>query len=459
VSPEFGNGENARPGRRSYPDGSSVSARLNERARRVLPGGNTRTTVYRSPYPVYARSGSGPRVVDADGVERLDFLNNYTSLIHGHAHPRVVAAAGAALAAGSCFGLPTESEIRLAEMIEERLPSCEQVRFTNSGSEAVMMAVKAARAYTGRPKIAKCEGLYHGSYDFVEVSLDSSPENWGEADRPSRVPYSAGTPASVLADVVVLPFNDPEAALRLLEEHATDLAAVIIDPLPNRIGLIPVSPEFLTTIREFCNRAGVVLISDEVISFRVGYSGAQAVFGFQADLTTLGKIIGGGFPVGAVAGRKEIMSVFDPSGGKPAAPHGGTFNANPVSMAAGAAALEVLTPAAVADLNELGRLARERVQATIHEAGVPWRVTGQASLFRILPGSDELVGYRSSWQGSAAASQIRQFTAALLNHGILLDHTGLGCVSTVMTEHEVDALAQAVELALQDIGVPALGAS
>jgi len=444
------------PADRSYPDQSSISASLNARAQRVLPGGNTRTTVFRAPYPIYARSGAGSRIVDVDGVERIDFLNNYTALIHGHAHPSIVRAATSAVANGTCFGAPTESEIGLAEMLVERVPGCENVRFTNSGSEAVMMAVKAARAYTGRPKIAKCEGLYHGSYDFVEVSLDSSPADWGDAVRPNRVPYSNGTPASVLADVVVLPFNESEASLRLLEQNATELAAVIVDPLPNRIGLIPASREYLTTLRNFCTRAGVVLISDEVISFRVGYGGAQAAFGFQADLVTLGKIIGGGFPVGAVCGGRDVMSVFDPTMAKPAAPHGGTFNANPVTMAAGLAALELLTPSAMADLNELGRRARELMQAVIHEAGAPWRVTGEASLFRFLPDQRELVGYRSTWADATSASQIERFTAALLNHKVFVDHGGLGCLSTVMTEADVDVLANAVDLAIRDAHIPTM---
>jgi glutamate-1-semialdehyde 2,1-aminomutase len=412
--------------------------------------------VFRAPYPIYARSGAGSRIVDVDGVERIDFLNNYTALIHGHAHPSIVRAAMSAVANGSCFGAPTESEIALAEMLVERVPGCENVRFTNSGSEAVMMAVKAARAYTGRPKIAKCEGLYHGSYDFVEVSLDSSPADWGDAARPNRVPYSAGTPASVLADVVVLPFNESEASLRLLEQNATELAAVIVDPLPNRIGLIPASKEYLTTLRNFCTRAGVVLISDEVISFRVGYRGAQAAFGFQADLTTLGKIIGGGFPIGAVCGGRDVMSVFDPTIARPAAPHGGTFNANPVTMASGRAALELLTPSAMADLNELGRRARELMQAVIHEAGPPWRVTGEASLFRFLPDQRELVGYRSTWADATSASQLERFTAALLNHKVFVDHSGLGCLSTVMTEADLDVLANAVELSIRDAQVPTM---
>jgi glutamate-1-semialdehyde 2,1-aminomutase len=242
----------------------------------------------------------------------------------------------------------------------------------------------------------------------------------------------------------------------LLEQNATDLAAVIVDPLPNRIGLIPATREFLVTLRDFCTRAGVVLISDEVISFRVGYRGALAEFGLHADLVTLGKIIGGGFPVGAVCGSKDVMSVFDPTMGKPAAPHGGTFNANPVTMAAGAVAMELLTPTALDGLNELGRVARERMQAVIHEAGVPWRVTGDASLFRFVPGDRELVDYRSSRPDATTSDQLERFTGALLNHGILLDHGGLGCLSTVMTDSDVDELTNAVELALRDARIPTM---
>ncbi|MBI4540964.1 MAG: aminotransferase class III-fold pyridoxal phosphate-dependent enzyme, partial [Gemmatimonadetes bacterium] len=283
-----------------YPDPSSASARLFERACKVLPGGNTRTTVFLSPYPLYAVRGHGCQIIDAEGIERIDFLNNYTSLVHGHAHPAIVAAVREQLELGTCFPLPTESEILLAELLCDRVPSVERVRFTNSGSEAVMMAIKAARAFSGRPRIAKCEGAYHGSYDFVEVSLDASPEDWGEADHPRAVRYSKGTPDAVLSAVTVIPFNHVSAAERILSEHADTLAAVIVDPMPNRVGLIPATREFLSMLRRFTSEHGILLIFDEVITFRLGYEGAQQEFGVIPDMTTMGKIIGGGFPVGAV---------------------------------------------------------------------------------------------------------------------------------------------------------------
>src|ERR1700712_243872 len=196
-----------------YPDSRSLSRSLYDRALKSLPGGNTRTTVFMKPFPIYAASGAGCRVQDIDGNEYIDCINNFTSLIHGHAHPALIEAATRQLALGSAFGMPTESEVDLAELLAARLPSVQQVRFTNSGTEAVMMALKAARAFTGRPKIAKCEGAYHGSYDYAEVSLDPTPEAWGR-NAPVSVAYAKGTPDKVLEDVVTIPFNDVEAAVR-----------------------------------------------------------------------------------------------------------------------------------------------------------------------------------------------------------------------------------------------------
>src|SRR5215468_3513188 len=217
----------------------SRSAALWARAQHVMPGGNTRTTVYMAPYPPYAASGDGCWVTDVEGDRRLDCLNNYTALIHGHAHPEIVEATTRRLALGSSFPLPTPEEIELAALLCERLPSAERVRFTNSGSEAVMIAIKGARAFTGRPKIAKFEGAYHGSYDYAEVSLGSTPENWGSLAAPASTAYSKGTPPAVLEDVVVLPFNHLEQAVARIEREARHLAAVLVDPVPNRVGLVP----------------------------------------------------------------------------------------------------------------------------------------------------------------------------------------------------------------------------
>lgn len=423
---------------RAWAHPESLSARLFNEAQRVMPGGNSRTTIYMPPYPPYAASGKGCWVTDVEGDRRLDFLNNYTALIHGHAHPTVVEAAVRQIQKGSAFSLPTPEEVELATLLVERLPSVDQVRFTNSGTEAVMMAIKAARAFTGRPKIAKFEGAYHGSYDYAEVSLSSSPANWGDLNAPASVPYSRGTPSSVLEDVVVLPFNQPKIAVSRIERQAGELAAVILDPLPFRIGLLPAQPEFLSAIRAATAAHGILLILDEVISFRVGYHGAQGMFGVWPDLTALGKIIGGGFPVGAIGGRAEIMAVFDPRTGAPAVPHGGTFNANPVTMAAGLAAMRLLHREAFQRLDDLGAKLRAGIEDCLKRASVPGRVTGAGSLFKIHPMDRECIDYRTARPDETESSRLARVVRSLLNHGVLVSPIGLGCLSTPMGDTEIE---------------------
>jgi glutamate-1-semialdehyde 2,1-aminomutase len=440
---------------RAYAQPASHSARLFREAQDVMPGGNSRTTVFVPPYPPYARDGEGCWIVDVDGERRLDALGNYTALIHGHAHPAITEAATARVRRGASFAMPTSEEIELAALLVDRLPSVDQIRFTNSGTEAVMMAIKAARAFTGRPKIAKFEGAYHGSYDHAEVSLSSGHDDWGPLGEPASVAYSRGTPPAVLADTVVLPFNHPELAARRIEREAGNLAAVLLDPIPNRIGLIRATADFLQTIRAVTAAHGILLILDEVITFRVGYHGAQGLLGIRADLTTLGKIIGGGFPVGAVAGRADVMAVFDPRGGRPAVPHGGTFNANPVTMAAGLAAMTLLDREAFQRLDDYGAKLRVSMNDCFTRAGVPGRVTGLGSLFRIHPMNREAFDYRTAYPEDAEASRLAGIARYLLDHGVLISTTGLGCLSTVMADAEIEWFMEVFAAALRDGASPA----
>lgn len=432
------------------------SAHLYERACKVLPGGNTRTSVFRLPHPIYARHGEGARLIDVDGVERIDFLNNYTSLIHGHRHPLIIEAVVKTLDHLTAVAMPTEAEVELAELLCERVPSFDQVRFTNSGSEAVMMAIKAARAFTGRPKIAKCEGAYHGSYDFAEVSTGPTPANWG--NNPRALPYSNGTPENVLGDVLVLPFNDAAAVQRILNPHSKDLACVIIDPMPNQAGLVPATQEFLGAVQAFCREYGVLLIFDEVVTFRLGYEGAQGEFGAKPDITALAKVIGGGFPVGAVAGRADVMSVFDPSRGKPRAPHAGTFNANPVTMAAGTAAISLLTEDRLDHINRLGDRARKLLTEAFRAARVPGQVTGLGSLFRIHLTNAKITDYRSAYQPPAEHEKLDALVDHILQDGIIISPIGVGNVSTVMTEAEVDRMSEVVFGSLKKLSQGAMAA-
>jgi glutamate-1-semialdehyde 2,1-aminomutase len=433
-----------------YPKDHARSRELYRRALKSLPGGNTRTTVFMRPFPIYAASGAGCRVRDVDGNEYIDCINNFTSLIHGHAHPALIEAVTKQLALGSAFGMPTESEIDLAELLAARLPSVEQVRFSNSGTEAVMMALKAARAYTGRPKIAKCEGAYHGSYDYAEVSLDPAPSAWG-GNAPVSIAYARGTPESVLADVVTIPFNDVEAAVTLIREYGPQLACVLVDPMPNRAGLVPADKSYLQALRQMTREVGALLIFDEVITFRLGFHGAQDLWGIEPDLTTLGKIIGGGFPVGAIAGGKKFMAVFDPTSGKPALPHGGTFSANPVTMRAGLVAMQLLDKSAFARLDAIGQAVRDGIDAAFRKTGVPGRTVGLGSLLKIHFTDRKIRDYRSAYLNEAEIRRQTVFNAGLLNRGILAASYGLMALSLPMTDADVDKIVKAAVASLEEV--------
>lgn len=426
-----------------YPDPQSRSAKLTQRAIQVLPDGGSRSTTRMTPHAIYVKEGHGGKVTDVDGNDLVDFNNNFTSLIHGHAHPGIVKAITEQAANGTAFSFATEAEIELAEMLTTRVEGFDMIRFCNSGSEAVMNAIKAARAFTGRPRVAKCEGAYHGSYDFAEVSLGSSPDKWGDQDQPNSVPYSQGTPGSVLSDVIIIPFNDVERAEAILNAHAQELAGVLFDPVSTQIGLLPPSPEFLDMLVRFRESSGALLIFDEVIAFRQGYGGSQTLMGMKPDLTALGKIIGGGLPVGAVAGSREAMSVFCVDGAKAPLPHGGTFNANPLTIAAGRAAMQDWTPEAVENLNAKGEKAREMLREAIRIANVPGQITGSGSLFRMHVHGRAMASYRDTYPDAQEAQRVVALCQNLIANGVFTSTLGLGCLSTATTDSDMDQLAQA----------------
>ncbi len=365
-----------------YPNPESESARLFTAAQRVLTDGGSRSTIRIAPYSIYAREARGKYIIDVDGNKLMDFNNNYTSMIHGHAHPEIVKAAIDQINRGTGFSFGSEAELALAELLCDRVATFDKIRFMNSGTEAVMKAIKAARAYTSKAKIAKCENSYHGSYDYAEVSLGVEPTDLAAGDPVSR-PYAKGTPQGVLDDVVVIPFNRPDIARRILDENAAELAAVLIDPIGQNLARIPPSDVFLAMVQDFCSANPALFIADEVIAFRAGIGGLQGERDYRPDLTTLGKIIGGGFPVGAVAGSAEVMSVFEANEDKARLPHGGTYNANPVSMAAGHKAMEMLTAAEFARLNRLGDEFRDGMSEVFALTDTDAVAEGQYSIFGI----------------------------------------------------------------------------
>jgi len=424
---------------------TSKSAELFERALKVLPGGVSRNTLLRDPHPVYADFARGCRVTDLDGVEHIDLANNMASLIHGHACPEIIEAVAAQLARGSAFTLATEVEVRYAEHLCSRSPSFEKLRFVNSGTEAIMVALKAARAFTNRPKIAKIEGAYHGVYDYAEVSQAPDPSNWGDAAQPNSVPLTHGTPASTMNEVVIVPFNDAERAIAILDQHADDLACVLLDLMPHRVGLSPADAAYVRALRDWTHRHGVLLVLDEVITFRSEYGGLQSRYDITPDLTAMGKMIGGGFPIGAVAGRSDVMDVMNPRrAGKLLFPHSGTFSANPISMTAGLAAMEKFDTEAVTRLNALTERAMHGIEQAIAETGVAACVTGTGSMFRVHMKAQPPRNYREAYLNADEKRQLTTLLDHLFDAGCLLINTCSATLSTPMTEAEVDTLIAAM---------------
>lgn len=425
-------------------DQTSKSALLYERAMKILPGGVSRNTVLRKPHPLYADHASGCRVTDIEGVERIDFANNMASLIHGHAHPAIVEAATEQLSRGSAFTLATEIEVRYAEHIVGRSDSFEKIRFVNSGTEAVMGMLKAARAFTGRYKIAKVEGAYHGLYDYAEISQTATPSNWGSEMRPEAVPVAFGTPPGVLADVVVIPFNDPDRAIEILEIHRGSLAGVLLDPLPHRVGLVPASDAFVSALRDWTVDDGSLLLFDEVITFRSEYGGAQDWYETSPDLVALGKMIGGGFPVGAIAGRGDVMDVMNPLADKVLFPHSGTFSANPVTMTAGLVAMELFDREAVAYVNSLATRAVEGIEAAIAESGIAACVTGGGSMLRVHMKATPPNNHREAFVTPDESRRLGLLLDHLFDSGFMMINTCSAATSTAMGTEEIDALISAM---------------
>jgi glutamate-1-semialdehyde 2,1-aminomutase len=424
---------------------TSKSAALYERALQTLPGGVSRNTVLRKPHPLYADFASGFRVTDIEGVEYIDFSNNMASLLHGHSNPEIVAAVTAQLQRGTAYTLATEVEVEYAEYLCKRCPSFEKLRFVNSGTEAVMGALKASRAFTGRPKIAKAEGAYHGLYDYAEISQTSKPELWGSEDKPHSVPVAHGTPASALNDVIVIPYNDVDRAIAILDQHKTEIAAILLDLMPHRVGLMKIQADFLLALRKWADENGALLVFDEVVTFRSEFAGAQSWYDCKPDLTAIGKAIGGGFPVGALAGRAEVMDVMNPLADKVLFPHSGTFSANPITMVAGLTSMQLFDEAAVKRLNALTDRTVKGLEAAIARTGVTACVTGGGSMFRVHFKEHAPRNYRETYASAEENRMVNLQLDHMFESGFMMINTCAGVLSTPMGETEVDAFVNAME--------------
>jgi glutamate-1-semialdehyde 2,1-aminomutase len=430
----------------TYRERTKRSQELFERAGHTLEGGTTRTSVFFAPYPCYVAEGKGCRFTDLDGNARIDFLNNYTSLIHGHAYPPIVEAVARQMWKGSAFAAPSEGEVQLAALIQQRLPSMERLRFTSSGSEAVMFALRIARAFTRRRKIAKFEGGFHGSHELAQVSVAPSLEQAGPSDTPHSVPDSAGIPSDWADDVLIMPYNNAAAVERILDGHAGTIAALIVEPIIGAGGIIAPQPGFLQALRDLTTRRGILLIFDEIISLRVSLGGAQELYGIRPDMTTLGKIISGGFPMAAFGGRADILALLDPRQGAPAISQSGTFNGAAVCCAAGVAGYGAITPVVQTHIDKLAHDLRTRANALFQRLKMRAQMVGVGSLFNLHLTDDAIVDYRSVTRGDRKTLSL--LVIALMNRGIFIAPRGMGCTSSVMTPAEVDAFLQGLEGAL-----------
>jgi glutamate-1-semialdehyde 2,1-aminomutase len=412
------------------------SRQASERARGLLPVGLARPPLHFEPHPVFAERGEGAFLLDIDGNRYLDLHNNFTALVLGHCHSRVISALGKQLALGTTFGAPTESEAALAQLIVDRVKSVERVTFTNSGTEAAAVAISLARAFTGRERIAKFEGGYHG-WDATFLSVrERVGADHGPVDRPKTVRNSVGIPEAQANLVVTLPYNNIAAASDIVGRHARDLAAIVVEPIQNLGGGIVGEPAFLRGIEILARRFHIPLILDEVVTLRLAQGGAQELFGLSPDLTIMGKIIGGGLPVGGVGGRREILELLG-SHGPNAVFQSGTYSGNPMSMAAGHATLSELTTGAIRQLNALGDELRLELETFCRRHELPVSITGVGSLLNIHFAAHSIRSSRDSWTEDKVKANA--FLGEMLRNGFYMTRRCGISLSTPMTERNLEA--------------------
>lgn len=440
--------ESVRAEKARYVASNAGSQAKHEQAKQYLPGGDTRNSIYWGPFPIYVSQADGSTITDIDGNERVDFINNMTTLILGHRHPAVIEALATQLEQGVSYPAPTPLVVEWGELMCERVPSLDKVRFVNSGTEATLNAVRAARAFSGKNLLAKCEGAYHGNHDAVQISVTPDVATAGDADAPNSVLTTRGMSPKSTDEIVIMPYNDLESAERVIRENADELAAVIVEPINGQCGMVPADTAFLEGIRRITAELGILLIFDEVIAFRASRGGAQEYFGVTPDLTCFGKVIGGGLPVGAFGGREDIMSMWDPSGpGGPQVSHAGTFNGNPMTAAAGVATLRELTTDVYVDLENKGDYLRARLREVISDVEAPMGITGATSLFAIQATAETVRDYRSYATNDGDLLDMIFF--GMMNEGYLLSSRCAGNVSAAHTYEELDQFAAAFKRVLK----------
>jgi glutamate-1-semialdehyde 2,1-aminomutase len=413
------------------------SRALFERAQRLMPGGvNSPVRAFRAVggAPFFVARGEGCFLWDVDGNRYVDFVCSWGALILGHAHPEVVAAVKAAIERGTTYGAPTELEVRLAEQIQSAFPTMEMLRLVNSGTEATMSALRVARGYTGRRKVVKFEGCYHGHADYLLVKAGSGATTFG-------IPDSAGVPESFSQETIVLPYNDADAFIRTMDEIGDQVAAVIVEPVAGNMGVVLPKPEFLRALRDQTRKHGAVLIFDEVITgFRLTYGGAQHLFGIEPDMTCLGKIVGGGFPLAAYGGRREIMQAVAPLGPVYQA---GTLSGNPVAVTAGLTTLRVLErDKPYAELERRTNWLTDAIADAAHEFHIPIQINRIASMFTVFFADQPVTDYASAKRSDT--KRFARFFHALLQQGVFLPPSQFEA-AFLSVAHSDEVLAQVAE--------------
>lgn len=446
----------------SWKNRTEGSRQFFKKACEVIPGGVSANIKFFPPHPIVMKHGSGSKLMDVDGNEYIDYLLCYGALITGHGHPRIMEAVEKhiRLIGTAILGTPHELEITMAEKMIQLYPGIDMVRFTNSGLEAALLAIRMATAYTGKEKIAKFEGHYHGGFNHVLVSVNPDKKLAGAKVQPNAVPESKGITQRELENTIVLPFNDLEAAETLLRNHEEQLAAVIIEPVQG--GFIPADKDFMVGLRKITRELNILLIFDEVkTGFRAALGGAQSVYGINPDLTALGKVLGGGYPIGAVGGQKDIMMISAPKlqsdifsiGDKSANTndvvfHSGTYNGHPMALAAGLETIYLLEEANT--MNEITlktNKLRTGLENMYKSYGVHMQTVGMGSIFNIIFTDRMIRNYRDMWEADVSFRQA--IDEELLKLGIYLKPMNRYSLSTVHREEDILKTIAAHEKALK----------
>jgi glutamate-1-semialdehyde 2,1-aminomutase len=411
-----------------------------EEGRKYVPGGVTRITTFFAPYPMYMDHGAGAYLFDCDSNRYIDFLGNYTALVHGHAHPAITQAIAGQITKGTIFGAASPIQYELAKRIESRVPGVELLNFTSSGTEATMMAMRFARAVTGKNIILKMDGGYHGSNDYGLVNLNGAAK--------ATLP---GIPPGVIDSMMVVPFNDLEALEDTIEKHKDEIAAVMLEPLLGNGGGVLPRPGYLQALREITLRHDILLIFDEIVTLRLHIGGYQAMCGVIPDITTMGKIIGGGMGIGAFGGKRSLMDRFDPSNPK-LLYHTGTFYAQEISMAAGIASLQSLDSAAIDRINILGGKMRDGFNSAFAKHGIKGQTLGIGSLAMVHWTNGAINAVSDAQNALKAAGALpRLLHLEMINRGIYSAPRGLFCTSTPMTDADVEFAIRAFDETLQTL--------